>query len=377
MRLMSDQFARLAITFPNAGSNRSTGFTRMAVESAYRDIATRHPWSYLRRRSQLNTVASYSTGTIAYTASTYTLTLSSGTWPSWAKYGSVIISASVYKVASRTSDSVLVLDSVRSPVIDVAAGSSYTIYRAEYPLPADFARINSLTEIGRAWQTRYVPPEEIFDLAAVLYAPSRPWRYTIAGTLQGKKGLQDLVFIPPPSTAQTFDVAYEAKPRPRTLPKESFNGTVSISGATVTGVGTSFTSSMEGCIIRVGDSGSVPTDASGASPSSEEYLIRTYVSSTELTLSDTATTASAVKYLIDDIVDIDPGEMMSLFDAMCKYAIARETMMDNRAELKIEMMEAQKLAMSADSKTNLIGEATLGSDLYGMVAAREFSVRSA
>ena len=43
MRLMSDQFARLAITFPNAGSNRSTGFTRMAVESAYRDIATRHP----------------------------------------------------------------------------------------------------------------------------------------------------------------------------------------------------------------------------------------------------------------------------------------------------------------------------------------------
>ena len=134
---------------------------------------------------------------------------------------------------------------------------------------------------------------------------------------------------------------------------------------------------MEGCIIRVGDSGSVPTDASGASPSSEEYLIRTYVSSTELTLSDTATTASAVKYLIDDIVDIDPGEMMSLFDAMCKYAIARETMMDNRAELKIEMMEAQKLAMSADSKTNLIGEATLGSDLYGMVAAREFSVRSA
>ena len=84
-----------------------------------------------------------------------------------------------------------------------------------------------------------------------------------------------------------------------------------------------------------------------------------------------------MKYLIDDIVDIDPGEMMSLFDAMCKYAIARETMMDNRAELKIEMMEAQKLAMSADSKTNLIGEATLGSDLYGMVAAREFSVRSA
>jgi len=51
--------------------------------------------------------------------------------------------------------------------------------------------------------------------------------------------------------------------------------------------------------------------------------------------------------------------------------------MDNRAELKIEMMEAQKLAMSADAKTNLIGEATLGSDLYGMVAAREFSVRSA
>ena len=376
MRLMSDQFARLAITFPNAGSNRSTGFTRMAVESAYRDIASRHPWAYLRRRTQVKTVASYNTGTIAYTASTYTLTLSSGTWPDWAKYGSVIISGSVYKVVSRTSDTVVILSSNRSPSANVTAGTSYTIYRAEYPLPADFVRANSLSEIGRAWNTLYVPPEEIFDLATILYAPTRPWRYTITGTSQNAKGTQDIVFIPPPGTEQIFDVAYEAKPRPRTLSKEATSGTISISGTTVTGVGTLFTSAMEGCVLRVGDSGAIPTDASGASPSSEEYVIKTYVSSTELTLSDTATTASAVKYLIDDIVDIDPGEMMSLFDAMCKYAIARETMMDNRAELKIEMMEAQKLAMSADAKTNLLNNQNMSSNLYGMVAAREFALRS-
>ena len=51
-------------------------------------------------------------------------------------------------------------------------------------------------------------------------------------------------------------------------------------------------------------------------------------------------------------------------------------MMDNRAELKIEMMEAQKLAMSADAKTNLLNNQNMSSNLYGMVAAREFALRS-
>lgn len=375
MRLFSDQIVRMQHSVPNASGDRATGILKSSIDAAYRSIGSRHPWSYLRKRTQINTSAPYSTGTVAYSSSTRQLTLSSGTWPSWAKYGTVIIDSVLYKVSARTSDTVLVLDATRCPTGDIASGTSYQIYRSEYPLPANFSRLNSIVEVGRAWEVQYVPPEDMLTLAYVLYNPTRPYRYTIIGSNQAGQGLFDIVFIPPPASAQTFDIAYEAKPRIRTLYNEATSGTIAISGTDVTGTGTAFTSAMIGCCLRVGDAASIPTDISGKTPSSTEYIIASVESSTALTLTESGTTASGVRYLIDDPVDIDSGDIMNLFDAMCSYEVARMAKADDRDTLYAEMIAAQKLAMGSDSKTNLMHSTGNPIDLYGSSVGVEFSVR--
>src|SRR5689334_1960458 len=64
---------------------------REAVRRAYRDFPQRHSWNYYYRQRVLQTVASYGTGTISYTNSTRTVTLTGGTFPSWANYGRIVI----------------------------------------------------------------------------------------------------------------------------------------------------------------------------------------------------------------------------------------------------------------------------------------------
>lgn len=352
-RLFSDQITQLSDQFPESSNSKAVRLQKLAINTAYRNIGGVHPWSYLRRRAQVNTVAPYGTGTIAYTASTRVLVLTDGTWPAWAAGGTLVINSALYKVESRDSSTQLTLVSDRSPVDDIASGTSYSIYKAEYLLPADFMRLEDLAEVGRAWDMQYIPPEEILNWARTLYQPTRPWRYTVRGAQYGPRSRMAVEFIPPPSSAQTFDVVYEAKPRARTLSAAYTTGTISISGTTVTGTGTAFTDAMEGCVLRVGDANEIPTDENGDTPFSAEYEIQSVTSGTVLTLTTSATTASSVKYLIDDPVDVDSGPMLSYFDAACKAEYMRSNNLEGADKAYQMSIEALKTAMGMDHRSNL------------------------
>lgn len=83
-------------------------------------------------------------------------------------------------------------------------------------------------------------------------------------------------------------------------------GTVATAGtATVTGTTTAFVSSMEGCVLRVGDATNVPTGDSGLYPFSEERRIRTVASTTSLTSTVAfSNTASGKKYIISSLIPL-------------------------------------------------------------------------
>lgn len=83
------------------------------------------------RDNEIEIVAdTYSTGTVAYDhtggANERQLTLSGGTWPTWAKLpGRVFINDDWYALNTRVSDTVVTLTSGDNPGSDIAAGASY------------------------------------------------------------------------------------------------------------------------------------------------------------------------------------------------------------------------------------------------------------
>lgn len=92
-----------------------------------------HSWSFLKPRISMSFNAPYSTGTVGIASGT--VTLASGTWPSWAADGYLVVEDVGYTVASRTSNSVIVLDDTS---VTVSSGAEYTLQQWQYTLPDDF-----------------------------------------------------------------------------------------------------------------------------------------------------------------------------------------------------------------------------------------------
>lgn len=96
-----------------------------------------HEWSFMRKRLPLNTTNPYKEGTIGIASGVVTLT--SGTWPSWAAQGDLSVTGGVYDVATRDSDTQITLEDTS---VDKDAGESYTLRQRWYDLPDDFGQMD-------------------------------------------------------------------------------------------------------------------------------------------------------------------------------------------------------------------------------------------
>ena len=326
---------------------------RRATQQAYREFPAARRWSYYMTRGRITTVAEYSTGTITYTHATRTLTLASGTWPTWAAYGTVVISSVPYEVASRSSGSALILSVNSNPGANVAAGTTYTIHRDKYPLPADFLAIDQLMANGSSpsWP-EYVLPRNW--LTSQLNATSgAPNRFCIMGDTN-YMGVMSVFFQPHPSDVVPFDFIYHRRPRPL-LVEEYKTGTVSVTAAstTVTGSGTAWTSKHVGSTIRLSSTtADYPTGGVGGNPFSVERIIISVESTTSVTVDTAIDDAhTAVKYVISDPIDIEDGAMMVAFLRCIEKqgSIARH--MRDKVDFSAMYQQALIGAFEADSRS--------------------------
>ena len=347
MQLFSDQVAMLLDTYQSKGVKIALSRAIQAVNQAYRRIGSCATWSYLHRRTQVNTSAPYSTGTVAYTASTRTLTLTGGTWPTWAVKGIVLINGNIYAVHQRVSSTALTLMSGRAPVDNIAALTTYSIYQTEYVLPSDYVRTEELVPIGQWWALRERAPGSILQTARLFYTPSRPFEFSVRGSLH-TPGRMAIEFGPPPDAAYTLDLSYYAQPRPRTLSSESKTGVIAVSGTAVTGTGTAFTSAMAGCRLRQGTSSSAPVGEYGEQGSLAESTILSVTDATHLTLVDAGVDATEIQYIIDDPVDIDRGSMDEVFCRFCESEFERIGHLDGREKKEQEAIMALMRAKAMD-----------------------------
>lgn len=333
---------------------------RAAILRAYRDLPNHHSWNYYYRQRILQTVASYSTGTIAYDhtggASERLVTLTSGTWPSWAAFGRIIIDSVHYEVDTRESDSAITLRSDSNPGADVAASTTYTLYRNTYPLPADFGSPISFWDVGQNQRLQVLDQERYHHTAYLDATPSTPLWATLSGARDHYATMQ-LIFGPPPNDIYSYDLLYRATPRPLNIDSYS-TGTVAVTSASasVTGTGTVFPTNCVGSIIRFSSSSAMPTGATGGISGTDNLfafqgVIKTRTSATALVLEEVApvTIAAGSSYVISDPLDIATGPMLTALLHMARYEFSQYSAREDAGRIYAIYRQSLLEAMAADA----------------------------
>lgn len=294
---------------------------RTAIHRAYDELTTIRDWAYYHVHGRIILQAPYSTGTV--TSSGTAVTLTGGTWPSWAATGGYLkVGEEICRVASRTSGSVIVLDASLSLKADVT-GAAYTLYRTVYPLPSDFRNLDEPSDEYNWWAGLYVTPDQAMKIERVSNSSGEPFHWTVIKDPDSNGWAIKIIGYP--TGQQTLDFTYRRTARPiRYSGHEAAlrQGTIARTGAAVTGTGTAFSAAMVGSVLRVGDTSNHPGPIESLTPWVSEGKITAVGSATGLTTEDSGTVAGTTKYLITDPLDLAP-HMYAAMDSACDYWLAR------------------------------------------------------
>lgn len=330
MQLLFADLLDHALAYAGDDATRAgTTKCRRAVQNAYKVVPTRQEWSYLWKLGRVTTVAAYETGTVQYVVSTNQLTLTGGTWPSWAASGYLTVNNRPYQVATRESGTVLTLDTATAPTADIDAGTTYMIAQDQYTLAADFlcADETVINEVGAVLE--YMHPRNWASERRTNTGPGQPWMFSFVGD-QNHVGRNKMVLWPPPDGIYAVDFLYRRLLRPMVYEVvEEGLASVAASGTTVTGTNTAFKGAMVGSYIRLGvDNQTAPTGETGGNPAAFEARITAVASATSLTVDTAAAEAlDSVRYVISDPADIDVAVMQDYLLREVEYQfrqVARE-----------------------------------------------------
>jgi hypothetical protein len=294
---------------------------RKAIHHAYDELTTIRDWAYYHVHGRIVLQAPYSEGTVTSSGSTVTLT--GGTWPSWAASGAYLkVGEEITRVASRTSNTVLVLDS-SLPFKEDVTDELYTLYRSVYPLPADFRNLDEPSDEYNWWSGLYVTPDQAMKIARVSSATGEPYHWTLIKDPNSAGWAIQVVGYP--TGTQTLDFTYRRTARPiRFSGHEAAvrQGTIARSATAVTGAGTAFSEALVGSVLRVGDATNIPGPIESLTPWVSEAKITAVANATGLTTDVSGTVAASTRYLITDPMDIAP-HMHAALDSACDYWLAR------------------------------------------------------
>jgi hypothetical protein len=140
---------------------------RSMIRSGRRKFYAAYEWSFLTHNITISVLAPYETGTI--TVADGVVTLASGTWPTNAAGQRLAFENAVYEVATRTSNSQIILVDTS---VDAAAGTEYSLYSTRYDLPSSFGAfvgpvtIEAVDEIAYGMKETAILPE--FEIRKLL-----------------------------------------------------------------------------------------------------------------------------------------------------------------------------------------------------------------
>ncbi len=345
--------------FMTGRQSASQPMLRRAIQSAYREVAGAHNWSFLLKPGRVQLKAAQTSSTITYdhTGGTYEreLTLASGTWPeAWVEDAVVRIGDAVHQIEDYKTSTVVTLDATMNPGQDVAAGTSYTLYPQWYALPADFESF--MGPAGEdTWRLgQYVSPADMHNLHRYRDSTGSLKYYTVTEVpdLLGSLGL----FLEPASdSTETCDYVYKRRPRELRYwghdSASDFAGTIAVSASAkaVTGTGTAFAAAHVGSILRISSDTSKPTGREGPNPYVEERSIETWTDATHITLdANVETNRNGVKYVIADPIDLG----QSAWDAFLRCCEKHLAIICNLEDQALIVGQARESLFRAKGRAN-------------------------
>lgn len=336
-------------------SGRPRNVVRRAVQEAYRTIPLEHQWRFYEQLGRVVTVPQQTEGTIEYDhaggANDRQVTLAGATWPADAERYTLRVGTADYRIESRISGTVVTLPEDQNPGQDMAAGTSYVLYRSRYSLPRLFRRMaGPVVLAGFERQLEELPPDQWVRVRPIDSDPGEPLAYTLFPS-EHEIGAMEIELPPPPAEAATYEFVYERTPspiRPFGPSPEYTAGTITIaSGATVTGNGTAWTSRMVGTVMRFTSGTTAPTGVGGDNPFAEQRIVTAVGDAGSLTI-DAALEGSYTgkPYSISDPLDIAPT-MLTYLLSRVELIYARLMRYDSKLTVPMERALAREFALAA------------------------------
>lgn len=332
---------------------------KRAILRAYRDLPNNHSWNYYKRRFGFATAAQQTSSTITYDhtggASERLLTLASGSWPTDASLYRIIISDRHYPIQTYESTSTLTLNQNDNPGADVAAGTSYTLYRSSYVLPVGTRRMHRLFDVTGDYPLYKFSSEEQNATTSYYDSPSTPIGYDIRSTGDYFNQMS-VVFGPPPSSSKNYEAILEMSPRPL-LTQEINSATASTVGTALT-MGTSVLDTVRhvGSVIRFNTSGTTaPTSIIGGPGGLQAYdeqrIITAVSSGTGATLDSALPSNISTKgATISDPLDLEYHSMLTYFLRIAEAELARLVKAQDVQERDVTAAMTLQMAAAADLK---------------------------
>lgn len=345
-----------------------------AIRAAYQTVMDAHDWPVLTRNHRIQLKASVSTGTVTFDltggSSERLLTFSDAVVPTDAADYSVRFDGIVCDIEQYLSSTTVSLDTVMCPGADVAAGTSYILYKRWYALPPDFLGMtNPVSEnsvIGKE-----VSMAEMLRLDRLSSSSGNVSCYAI-GERPDTYGYKALFVWPVVSSNATLDLIINRQAR--TLRHSGhapgdIAGTVTVAAgsASLTGNSSSFVSSMEGAILRFGTSTMRPDWEYGDNMYKEQRSIRTVNAATgaaAVTLDAVASlTHTTVRYRVSDPIDLCQ-QAHNAFLRYCEYHLGVARGLSGTAKMKMDAEDTLIAAMGATVTSRFDAVENMGINLF-------------
>lgn len=335
---------------------------RKSAVEAIQHVVTKHAWRYNSRRDRITLASPYTTGTVAVSGAT--VTLSGGTWPEWASNGVLVFSEDSvtdrrgWEVRERVSDTVLLLAD-ESP--DTVTGNTFTLAQSKVMIPSNCRTIYEIYNGTLDQPVRIIPHAELHRNELWNDATPADLR-SVAIVSHYATGEKFLAFSPPPAseTVITMDALFDPLPAERVLRYASATASVSIAASIATFTGITIPEGMGDMLLLVGSGSTAPSPRYGWGNSSQEQplyslRVRQRLSSTTVELyGASGITVNTKGFLLADVVDF-PNHVYPAIERFTEAVMARLTKRKDMFALEAIAEEQMRYAMEQDIPTDRYG----------------------